>query len=202
MAIRKIAKMGHPVLHQMAAPVDDPTDPEIARLAVDMQDTLEDIGGNGIAAPQIYVGLRVVVFRLGRSLLAADSPIEPRSWTVMVNPEVTPLTAETVLGWERCLSLPGLHGKVPRHPKIRIAYCGLDGAEVAYEAGGAFATLLQHECDHLDGILYPMRMPDLSLLAFNDEPGQLAKEVDQSADVWPLFHKLVDDWPGRERWTG
>ena len=202
MAIRKIAKMGHPVLHQVAAPVDDPTDPEIARLAADMQDTLEDIGGSGIAAPQIYVGLRVVVFRLGRRLLAEDSPIKPRSWTVMVNPKVTPLTEETVMGWERCLSLPGLHGKVPRYAKIRIAYRDLDGAEVGYEADGAFATLLQHECDHLDGVLYPMRMPDLALLAFNDEPGQLAKEIDQSADVWPLFHKLVDDWPGRERWTG
>ena len=202
MAIRKIAKMGNPVLHQVAAPVDDPTDPEVARLAADMQDTLEDIGGSGIAAPQIYVAKRVVVFRLARMLIAEDSPIELRPWTVMVNPVLTPLTEETVMGWERCLSLPGLHGKVPRHPQIRIAYRTLDGGQVEYQAEAAFATLLQHECDHLDGILYPMRMPDLSLLAFNDEPGQLAKEIDQSADVWPLFRKMVDDWPGRARWTG
>ncbi len=202
MAIRQIAKMGHPVLHAPAVAVSDPKDPDIARLAADMRDTLEWIGAAGIAAPQIYDNRRVVVYRILAERIPPGAAREPVPWTVMINPVVAPLSDEKGLIWERCLSLPGLHGKVPRHPKIRIAYRGLDGAEVAYEAEGAFATLLQHECDHLDGILYPMRMPDLSLLAYNDEPGQLAKEVDQSADVWPLFRKMVDDWPGRARWTG
>ena len=103
--------------------------------------------------------------------------------------------------WERCLSIPGLHGKVPRYLDITIEYQDLDGKTVRHDAHSSWAALLQHECDHLDGIVYPMRMSDLALLAYNDEPGPLAREV--SADpsgIDPLFIDLVERWPGRARW--
>ena len=110
MAILKIAKMGHPVLRRVAASVDDPTDPEIARLAAEMRETLEEIGASGLAAPQVFVEKRVVVYRMIASRIPADSDIGPVPWTVMVNPEINPLTPDKVLVWERCLSIPGLHG--------------------------------------------------------------------------------------------
>jgi peptide deformylase len=105
-----------------------------------------------------------------------------------------------VSGWERCLSIPGLHGKVPRHGALRMTYQSLDGVEISVDARGALATLLQHECDHLDGVLYPMRMPDLSKLEFNAEPGHLAQDIADGAQVWPVLQDLVDAWPGRSRW--
>lgn len=201
MAILKIAKMGHPVLRRAAARVDDPTAPEIARLATDMRETLEDIGASGIAAPQVFVEKRVVVYRMIASRIPADSGIDPVPWTVMVNPEITSLVQDKVLVWERCLSIPGLHGKVPRYPRISISYQTLEGESVEKEAHSTWAALLQHECDHLDGTLYPMRMNDLSLLAFNEAPGPLAEEASQHADqLDPLFLDLVDRWPARERW--
>jgi peptide deformylase len=201
MAILQIAKMGHPVLRRVAARVDDPTDPEIARLAADMQETLEDIGASGVAAPQVFVEKRVVVYRMIAARIPAGSGLEPVPWTVMVNPEITPLTDTKVPVWERCLSIPGLHGKAPRWPRISITYQELDGETVSHEAHGSWAALLQHECDHLDGILYPMRMDDLSLLAYNDAPGALAEEAAGGADkIDPLFLDLVERWPTRERW--
>ncbi len=199
MAVRKIARMGHPVLYVVAESVADPTDPEIARLAGDMRETLEDIAAAGLAAPQVFESKRIVVYRLTSRLVAADAPLEPGAWTVMVNPVLTPLADATAMGWERCLSIPGLHGKVPRWPKIHVAYQTLDGGRVEHEAEGVHAVLLQHECDHLDGILYPMRMPDLSLLEFDSDPGRLAEDVDREPDMWPLFRKMVEDWPARGR---
>ncbi|HEX7054660.1 MAG TPA: peptide deformylase [Burkholderiales bacterium] len=201
MAVLRIAKMGNPALLRKAAPVDDPTDPEIARLAQDMQDTIEDIGASGLAAPQVFVSRRVVVYRMIASRIPPGSGLQPRPWTVMVNPVITPLTQDKTLVWERCLSLPGLHGKVPRHARISMRYQDLQGRVVEHEATSSWAALLQHECDHLDGIVYPMRMTDLSLLAYNEEPGPLAREVaagDKSID--PLFVDLVERWPGRARW--
>lgn len=201
MAILRIAKMGHPVLGRVAERIDDPSDPEIARLAADMRDTLEDLGASGLAAPQVFVGKRLVVYRMIASRIPAGSGIEPVPWTVLVNPEITPLTADKVAVWERCLSIPGLHGKVPRFPLISIRYQTLEGDTVEHEAQGSWAALLQHECDHLDGRLYPTRMSDLSLLAFNDSPGALAEEVAAEADrIDPLFVDLVERWPTRERW--
>ncbi len=121
----------------------------------------------------------------------------------MVNPVLTPVTDEQHLVWERCLSLPGLHGKVPRYKRITIRYQELSGDTVETEAHGSWASLLQHECDHLDGVLYPMRMADLSLLAFNDAPGVLAEEAAQHPErIDPKFLKLVNDWPNKERWLG
>jgi peptide deformylase len=201
MAILAIAKMGHPVLRRVAAKVSDPTDPAIARLCADMRETLEDIGASGLAATQVFVEKRVVVYRVGASRIPAGSGLQPVPWTVMINPEITPLTSEMIAAWERCLSIPGLHGKVPRYPRISIRYLTLEGASVEQEARSSWAALLQHECDHLDGMLYPMRMDDLSTLAFNEAPGALAEEASERPEqIDPLFLDLVERWPGRSRW--
>ena len=201
MAVLRIAKMGNPLLQRKAEPVADPTAPEIRRLAADMQETLEDIGASGLAAPQVFVSKRVVVYRIIAARIPAGSGLVPRPWTVMVNPVITPKTEQTTPVWERCLSIPGLHGKVPRYLSIGIRYQDLEGRTHEHDAHSSWAALLQHECDHLDGILYPMRMTDLSLLAYNDEPGPLAREVAANpAGIDPLFIDLVERWPGRSRW--
>jgi peptide deformylase len=203
MAVLRIAKMGNPVLSIIAAPVPDPSAPEIRRLAADMQDTLEDIGASGLAAPQVFESKRLVVYRVIASRIPAGSGLVPRPWTVMVNPVIMPRSQNKAPVWERCLSIPGLHGKVPRYSHIAIRYQTLEGQTVSHDAHSSWAALLQHECDHLDGIVYPMRMTDLSSLAYNDEPGPLAKEL--AADpkgIDPLFIDLVERWPGRSRWFG
>jgi len=200
MPIRQIAKMGHPILQKPAKAVDDPKDPDIARLANDMRDTLAWIGAAGIAAPQIYDGRRVVVYRVLAERIPPGVELEPVPWTVMINPVVTPLSEEKGMIWERCLSLPGLHGKVPRYKKICIAFQTLNGKDQEREVDDWHAMLLQHECDHLDGILYPMRMTDLSLLAFNAEPGQLAEEAERTPSLDPALRALVEAWPAREKW--
>ena len=201
MAVLRIAKMGNPVLLQKAAPVEDPTSPEIRRLAADMQETLEDIGASGLAAPQVFVSKRVVVYRIIAARIPEGSGLQPRPWTVMVNPVITPKTQSTTPVWERCLSIPGLHGKVPRFLHIEISYQDLQGKTHRHDAHSSWAALLQHECDHLDGVVYPMRMTDLSLLAYNEEPGPLAREVvSNPRGIDPLFIDLVDRWPGKLRW--
>ena len=203
MAVLRIAKMGNPVLLKKAAPVPDPTVPEIRRLAADMQETLEDIGASGLAAPQVFVSTRVVVYRVIASRIPEGSGLQPRPWTVMINPVIAPKTEAMTPVWERCLSIPGLHGKVPRFMHINIAYQDLDGKTRSHDAHSSWAALLQHECDHLDGIVYPMRMTDLSLFAYNDEPGPLAREVlADPKGIDPLFIDLVERWPGRTRWFG
>jgi peptide deformylase len=203
MSVLRIAKMGNPVLQKPAEPVADPTAPEIRRLAADMQETLEDIGASGLAAPQVFVSKRVVVYRIIAARIPEGSGLVPRPWTVMINPVITPKAPVKTPVWERCLSLPGLHGKVPRHMHIDIEYVDLDGNSHRHDAHSSWAALLQHECDHLDGIVFPMRMTDLSLLAYNEEPGPLAKEVfENPKGIDPLFIDLVERWPGRERWFG
>ncbi len=161
MSILKIARMGHPVLMRRAEPVEDPTAPEIARLVADMIETLEDIGGRGLAAPQVHVGLRLVIFHMGETRGAVPE--------VLVNPVIEPLSEETVRGWEGCLSVPGLRGVVPRFRHIRYRAVDLDGRVVEREASDMHARVVQHECDHLDGVLYPQRMDDLRLLMFETE---------------------------------
>ena len=203
MAVLRIAKMGNPVLLQKAAPVKDPTAPEIRRLAADMQDTIDDIGASGLAAPQVFVSKRVVVYRMIAARIPPGSGLQPRPWTVMVNPVITPESEAKTPVWERCLSVPGLHGKVPRFMNINITYQDLEGKTHTHDATSSWAALLQHECDHLDGILYPMRMTDLSLLAYNEEPGPLARELAENPKgIDPLFADLVERWPGRSRWFG
>lgn len=170
MAILKIARMGHPVLRRRADPVADPTAPEIRSLVKDMLETLADVGGIGLAAPQVHVPRRVVIFEVpARRAAREGEPDGAVPMTVLINPVIEKLTDETNLGWEACLSVPGLTGAVPRWTRIRYSGVGLDGQPVAREASGFHARVVQHECDHLDGILYPQRMADLSLLAFADE---------------------------------
>lgn len=201
MAILTIARMGHPALRRPAERVADAADPEIARLAADMRETLEHIGASGLAAPQVFDGRRVVVYRLRADRIPAESGSGPVPWTVMVNPELTPLDGGMAMVWERCLSLPGLHGRVPRHRRIGVKYVTPEGETVEHEAAGSRAALLQHECDHLDGVLYPMRMTDLSQLAFNDSPGPLAEHAARApGEIDPLFLDLVARWPDRARW--
>jgi peptide deformylase len=166
MAILKIARMGHPVLRRRAEPVADPTDPEIHGLIADMLETLDDIGGIGLAAPQVHVSLRVVIFEVPERRVGADGVVP---MTALINPEIEPLDEAMLLGWESCLSVPGLTGMVPRHERIRYAGWTPRGERLERVAAGFHARVVQHECDHLDGVLYPMRMTDLSLLAFSDE---------------------------------
>lgn len=166
MAILKIARMGHPVLRRAAAPVPDPTAPEISRLVADMIETLADAGGVGLAAPQVHVPLRVVIFRVP-AVRAEDG--QERELTALVNPLVEPLTDSLETAYEACLSLPGMTGAVARPARIRYRGVGLDGAAIEREAAGFHARVVQHECDHLDGVLYPMRMADLSRFGFADE---------------------------------
>jgi peptide deformylase len=169
MAILKIARMGHPVLARQADPAADPTDPDIRALVHDMVDTMIDAPGTGLAAPQVHVPLRVVVFLVRKERctdLAGDTPVD---LTVLINPELTPLGDEADLGWEGCLSVPGLTGKVPRFRRLRYAGFDLDGKRFVREVAGFHARVVQHECDHLDGVLYPQRMDDLGEFGFVEE---------------------------------
>ncbi|MBM3581888.1 MAG: peptide deformylase [Alphaproteobacteria bacterium] len=182
MAVLKIALMGHPILRRAAEPVADPTDPEIRKLADDMRETLEDIGANGLAAPQVHVSKRVVVYRVAPHQIPPGAAMKPILWRTLVNPVVTPRTEEKKPIWERCLSVPGLHGQVPRYTKVRVSAKQTDGSDLTIDATGFHAMLLQHEIDHLDGILYPMRMTDLSTLAFNSELGDRGFFVPRSPE--------------------
>ena len=188
MAILKVARMGHPVLRRPAEPVEDPRSPEIRRLVADMLETMRDEGGVGLAAPQVHVPLRLVIFEVpARRMEPGDEPGGPDgsdrvdagsvpqgipqgiSLTTLINPEIEPLGEEKALGWEACLSVPGLTGLVPRWRRIRYRGMTPAGETIEREANGFHARVVQHECDHLDGILYPMRMTDLSSLGFADE---------------------------------
>lgn len=170
MAILKIARMGHPVLRRTAAAVEDPTVPRIHALIRNMIETMQDADGAGLAAPQVHVPLRVVIFHVpGEEQAEEGEEAAPDPLTVLINPQIEPLTEETELGWEGCLSVPGLLGAVPRYTKIRYSGVAPDGSRIECEAEGFHARVVQHECDHLDGILYPQRMTDLSLLLFQEE---------------------------------
>jgi peptide deformylase len=169
MALLKIARMGHPVLRARAGEVDDPTAPWVRRLVEDMIETMEDAGGTGVAAPQVHEPHRVVVFRVDGERLTDLPGDGPQDLTVLINPVIELVGAERSFGWEGCLSVPGMRGIVPRHLRIRYRGLGLDGQPIEREAAGFHARVVQHECDHLDGILYPQRMTDLRLLFFIEE---------------------------------
>lgn len=164
MAILKIARMGHPVLAQPADSVPDPTDPAIGQLIRDMVETMLDAPGQGLAAPQVHVPLRVAVF-----LTPPEDGDGKRELVTLVNPEWEPLGPETDMAWEGCLSVPGLRGLVPRHTRIRYAGSLPDGGRLEREVAGWHARVVQHELDHLDGILYPQRMTELKDLVFESE---------------------------------
>jgi len=174
MAILKIARMGHPVLGQKAEPVPDPTSPEIKRLVRDMVETMIDANGAGLAAPQVHVPLRVVVFQApeGRSdpgLSEAERFDHTAPLTVLINPVLEIVAPELEGGWEGCLSVPEMRGFVER--PLHIRYSGVDheGKPVARTAKGFHARVVQHECDHLDGVLYPQRMRDMTKFIFESE---------------------------------
>ncbi|HEX6441779.1 MAG TPA: peptide deformylase [Stellaceae bacterium] len=169
MTLLKIARMGHPVLRARAAEVDDPTVPWVRRLVGDMIETMEDAGGTGIAAPQVHVPHRVVVFRVDPERLSDIPGDTAQELTVLINPVIEPVGSERAFGWEGCLSVPGMRGVVPRHLHIRYRAVDLAGRPIEREAAGFHARVVQHECDHLDGILYPQRMTDLRLLCFVEE---------------------------------
>lgn len=174
MAILKIARMGHPVLATPAGPVADPRDPEIRRLVNDMVETMIDANGAGLAAPQVHVPLRVVVFQAPGERsdpgLSEDERFDHTApLTVLINPQIQVLDPQTEGGWEGCLSVPGLRGWVERPAHIRYRGLDLDGKTIERVARGFHARVVQHECDHLDGRLYTSRIGDMSRLIFESE---------------------------------
>jgi len=169
MALLKIARMGHPVLRDRAQPIDDPTAPWVHRLVEDMVETMQDAGGTGLAAPQVHASHRLVVFFVGPERLTDLPGDDAQDLTVLINPVIEPIGNERTFGWEGCLSVPGLRGVVPRHLRIRYRGLGLDGQPIERDAAGFHARVVQHECDHLDGILYPQRITDHRLLMFTEE---------------------------------
>jgi peptide deformylase len=201
MAILKIARMGNPILHRPADPVSDPMAPDIRRLIMDMIETMKDAPGVGLAAPQVHVPKRVVILEIaddradggedgedeedgedgedGEHGVAGDGEDAddgPLPLTVLINPE---LDDEVAMGWEGCLSVPGMTGLVPRFINIRYRALAPDGSAIERTASGFHARVVQHECDHLDGILYPMRMPDLSLFGFAEEMKRRLQSLDE-----------------------
>jgi len=164
--IRDILKMGDPRLWQVSAPVERVGTPELEALLADMRETMQENDGAGLAAPQIGVPLRVVIFGMAFNPRYPDA--EPVPYTELVNPVLTPLGDEREDGWEGCLSVPGLRGVVPRYTRLR--YEGVDptGRRIRREVDGFHARVVQHECDHLDGILYPMRMEDMQRFGYTE----------------------------------
>jgi peptide deformylase len=173
MTVLRIARMGNPVLRRRADEIDDPGAPDMRQLVADMIETMIAAPGVGLAAPQVEVGRRVLVFQVPAGRREPDEPPEdlpgPDNIAVLINPEITPLDDTMVLGWEACLSIPGLVGRVPRHRRIRYRGVTPEGETVEREASGFHARVVQHEVDHLDGILFMDRMSDLRTLAFDDE---------------------------------
>lgn len=176
MAILKIAKMGHPVLARPADSVTDPTAPEIRQLIEDMVETMIDAPGQGLAAPQVHVPLRVAVF------LTPDEGDGNRELVTLVNPRWQPLAEDKDMAWEGCLSVPGMRGLVPRYTRIRYEGTLPDGRRLDREVSGWHARVVQHELDHLDGILYPQRMTDLRDLVFESELRHRAALQPQEAE--------------------
>jgi peptide deformylase len=167
MAVREVLRMGDPLLFQKAAPVTMFDSPELHALIKDMEDTMSAMDGAGIAAPQIGVGARVVIFGVGENPRYPDAEQVP--YTVLINPKLEYIGNEIEDGWEGCLSVPGLRGVVPRYQ--RLHYKGYDqyGNVIDRMVSGFHARVVQHECDHLDGILYPMRIRDLTKFGYIEE---------------------------------
>ena len=166
MAIKSVLKMGDPLLLEVAKNVEKFNTPELDALILDMQDTMASLDGAGLAAPQIGISLQVVIFGFEKNNRYPDAEEVP--FTVLLNPKITPLTKEMEEGWEGCLSVPGMRGMVPRFTRLR--YQGLDqhGNTIDRSVGGFHARVVQHECDHLQGILYPMRITDFRKFGFTE----------------------------------
>ena len=177
MTVREILKMGDPRLLRVAPPVATFDTPELHALIADMFDTMAAANGAGLAAPQIGVDLQLVIFGFQKNERYPDAP--PVPMTVLINPVITPLTDEIADGWEGCLSVPGLRGVVPRHNRIRYTGFDAQGRPIDREAEGFHARVVQHECDHLIGRLYPTRMTDLTRLGFTSV---LFPDLDPASD--------------------
>jgi peptide deformylase len=177
LAVHEILKMGDPRLLRVAPPVQAFGTPELDTLIADMFDTMRAAHGAGLAAPQIGVDLQVVIFGYSHNVRYPDAPPVPP--TVLINPVITPLGDERVDGWEGCLSVPGLRGQVPRWARIRYSGKDASGADIVREVDGFHARVVQHECDHLIGRLYPTRMTDLTQLGYTSV---LFPELDPDAD--------------------
>lgn len=172
MTARPILKMGNPILREIAAPVENPSDPEIRELVEIMKESMAAAGGVGLAAPQIGILKRLVIFEVPGERIRAEDGDEAGGGidqTVLINPEIIPIGDEMALGWEGCLSVPGLRGLVPRAHRIIYKGYNLAGEFSEVEATGFHARVVQHECDHLDGILYPQRMTDMRELVYESE---------------------------------
>ena len=164
MSVHEILKMGDPRLLRVAKAVREFGTPELKTLVADMFETMAAANGAGLAAPQIGVDLQLVIFGYTSNVRYPDAPPVPP--TVLINPVVTPLDEELVNGWEGCLSVPGLRGVVPRHARIRYTGFDPEGRLIEREADGFHARVVQHECDHLIGRLYPTRMTDLTQFGY------------------------------------
>jgi peptide deformylase len=170
--IREVLRMGDARLLEISRPVERFGTPELAALLADMRDTMAHLNGAGLAAPQIGVGLRVVIF--GVKSNPRYPQVEDVPDTVLINPVLEPLGGEQEEDWEGCLSVPGMRGAVPRYRRLRYAGCDEQGRRFERSVEGFHARVVQHECDHLDGILYPMRIRDFSKFGFIEAlfPGQ------------------------------
>jgi peptide deformylase len=164
--IREVLRMGDSRLLRVARPVEAFDTPELYALLADMRDTMAHLDGAGLAAPQIGIDLRVVIFGFESSPRYPEAGAVP--FTVLINPELTPLGADEEEGWEGCLSVPGMRGLVPRIRRLRYAGYDERGRQFEREVEGFHARVVQHECDHLDGILYPMRVRDFTKFGFTD----------------------------------
>lgn len=190
MAILKIARMGHPILGLKSAPVEDQSAPEIGYLVDDMIDTLTDAGGVGLAAPQVHVPLRLMIFKVPAAGAAheryraagLDDDSEEIPLTVLINPVIEAIGNETTAAYEGCLSVPEMMGEVYRASHIRYHGVGLDGQTIEREAKGFHARVVQHECDHLDGILYPQRISDMRTFGYNEELAKTLVGPDEQDD--------------------
>jgi peptide deformylase len=172
MAIRDVLKMGDPRLLAISEPVAVFGTPELESLLADMRDTMQDLNGAGLAAPQIGVLARVVIFGVDANPRYPDAEAVP--YTILINPELTPLGDEIEDGWEGCLSVPGMRGVVPRHRHLRYTGRDAQGRPIDRTVSDFHARVVQHEVDHLDGILYPQRIRDMTQFGFTDTlfPGQ------------------------------
>ena len=170
--IREVLRMGDPRLLQRSQEVKEFGTPELMALLADMRDTMAHLNGAGLAAPQIGVGLRVVIFGVHANPRYPD--VEEVPDTVLINPVLTALGSEMEEGWEGCLSVPGMRGLVPRYKRLRYRGFDENGKPFEREVGDFHARVVQHEVDHLDGVLYPMRIRDMTKFGFNDVlfPGQ------------------------------
>jgi peptide deformylase len=169
MAILKVARLGHPVLRRIAEPVSPEAiaAPEIQRLIDDMLETMDEYDGAGLAAPQVHVSRRIVIYGVHQNPRYPDAEEVPL--TVLVNPKITPATRAIEEDWEGCLSVPEMRGRVPRHTRGNVEAYGRDGKRLRFTADGFHARVVQHECDHLDGVVYLDRMESLESLSFLPE---------------------------------